>query len=114
MKFNQKRKALSWKYLWPIALAVSLGACGDGSGPSPSSGSNSGGGGKTQKKGPATGRLLDAAVSGVAYASSSATGATDENGTFKYNHGDTVEFKLGSLLLGKVPGAAIVTPMELA
>ena len=41
MKFNQKRKALSWKYLWPIALAMSLGACGDGSGPSPSSGSNS-------------------------------------------------------------------------
>ncbi len=115
MKFNQKRKALSWKYLWPIVLAMSLFACGDGSGPSPSSGSNSGGGGKTQKKGPATGRLLDAAVSGVAYASSSsATGATDENGTFKYNHGDTVEFKLGSLLLGKVPGAAIVTPMELA
>ena len=43
-----------------------------------------------------------------------ASGTTDENGIFKYNHGDTVEFKLGSLSLGKAKGAAIVTPMELA
>ena len=33
MKFNQKRKAISWKHLLPIALAMSLAACGDGSGP---------------------------------------------------------------------------------
>ena len=35
-------------------------------------------------------------------------------GSIKYNHGDTIEFKLGSLVLGKVKGAAIITPMELA
>ena len=116
MKFNQKRKAISWKHLLPIALAMSLAACGDGSGPSPAGGSSSSGSGRGKtEKGPTTGKLLDAAVSGVAYAASSgATGTTDENGIFKYNHGDTVEFKLGSLLLGKVTGAAIVTPMELA
>ena len=116
MKFNQNRKAISWKHLLPIALATSLAACGDGSGPSPAGGSNSSGSGRGKtEKGPTTGKLLDAAVSGVAYAASSgATGTTDENGIFKYNHSDTVEFKLGSLLLGKVTGAAIVTPMELA
>ena len=116
MKFNQKRKAISWKHLLPIALAMSVAACGDGSGPSPAGGSSSSGSGRGKtEKGPTTGKLLDAAVSGVAYAASSgATGTTDENGIFKYNHGDTVEFKLGSLLLGKVTGAAIVTPMELA
>jgi hypothetical protein len=117
MKFDQKQKARYWKHLLPMALAMSLVACGDGGGPSSGggSGSGSGGGGGKMEKGPTTGQLLDAAVSGVAYAASSgATGTTDENGIFKFNHGDTVEFKLGSLVLGKVPGAAIVTPMELA
>ena len=36
------------------------------------------------------------------------------SGSYKYNHGDTVEFKLGSMILGKVKGAPIVTPIELA
>nr|MDW7565751.1 adhesin [Nitrosomonadaceae bacterium] len=64
---------------------------------------------------PTTGILMDAAVSGVSYlASSGAAGNTDEKGFYKYNHGDTVEFKLGSLVIGKVKGAPIVTPMELA
>ncbi len=45
---------------------------------------------------------------------SGATGTTDEKGVYKYNHGDTVEFKLGSLIIGKVKGTPIVTPMELA
>ncbi|WON73982.1 adhesin [Nitrosospira sp. Is2] len=117
MKCDGKKKAISWKHLLTLALAMSLGACGDGSGPSASggSGSGSGGGGGKTEKGPTTGKLLDAAVSGVGYAAASgATGTTDENGIFKFNHGDTVEFKLGSLVLGKVPGAAIITPMELA
>ena len=116
MKLNQKRGNRSWACMLPIVLAMSLAACGDGKSPSSSSGGGSGvsGSGK-QEKGPATGRLLDTAVSGVAYsASSGAAGNTDENGTFKYSHGDTVEFKLGALALGKVKGAAIVTPMELA
>ncbi|MBA4141735.1 MAG: adhesin [Nitrosospira sp.] len=111
MNFDQKKRQVSWRRLIPLALAVSLVACGDGNGPS-SSGSSS----KSKpEKGPTTGKLLDAAVSGVAYAASSgASGTTNENGIFNYSHGDTVEFKLGSLVLGKVDGAPIVTPMELA
>ncbi|MGH8685432.1 MAG: adhesin [Nitrosospira sp.] len=115
MKFTQSKIKASWGRLVPMVLALGLVACGDGSGPSSTGGnSSSGGGGGKPQTGPATGRLLDTAVAGVAYASPSGSGTTDEQGIFKYNHGDTVEFKLGSLSLGKVKGAAIVTPMELA
>ena len=116
MKFNQKKTHFSWVPLFswaPVVCILGLAACGDGDKPSTNSPSASGGGGKTQT-GPATGRFLDAAVSGVAYIAPSGSGTTDENGLFKYNHGDTVEFKLGGLSLGKAKGAAIITPIELA
>ena len=112
MEFNQNKRAISWAHLMPFALALSVAACGNGSGPAAG---GSGSGGEKTATGPATGRLLDSAVSGVGYAASSgAAASTDENGIFKYSHGDTVEFKLGGLGLGKVKGAGIITPMELA
>ncbi len=115
MKFNRKKRNTAWRCVVPAALALSLAACGDGSGPSSTSNGGSSGGGGKSETGPTTGRLLDTAVGGVAYtASSGATGNTDEKGIYKYSHGDTVEFKLGSLVVGKVKGAAIITPIELA
>ncbi|SCX86332.1 adhesin [Nitrosospira sp. Nsp13] len=114
MKFNQKKRETSWARMMPLALVLCLAACGGGSEPASDNGGNKGGGGGKPQTGPATGRLLDTAVSGVAYASPGGSGTTDENGIFKYNHGDTIEFKLGGLSLGKAKGAAIVTPMELA
>ena len=115
MKFSQNKRNTAWALLMPLAFVLALASCGESKGPSSGSSSsgNASGGGKAEK-GPATGRLLDTAVGGVAYASPSGSGSTDEKGIFKYNHGDTVEFKLGSLILGKPKGAAIVTPMELA
>jgi hypothetical protein len=115
MKFSQNKRNTPWALLMPLAFVLALASCGESKGPSSGSSSsgNASGGGKAEK-GPATGRLLDTAVGGVAYASPSGSGTTDEKGIFKYNHGDTVEFKLGSLILGKPKGAAIVTPMELA
>ena len=109
MKFSQKYKMAYRTRLMLATLAICLAACGDNDG---SSGAGSSG---KNLSGPATGKLMDAAVSGVNYSTSSKiTGTTDKDGVYKYNHGDTVEFKLGSLILGEAKAAAIVTPIDLA
>lgn len=65
--------------------------------------------------GPATGILVDSPVSGITYAATSGkSGSTDDKGNFNFNHGDKIEFKLGSLTLATIPGSLIITPIELA
>lgn len=66
-------------------------------------------------QGPTTGILADSAVEGVSYsASSGASGTTDATGLYNYTHGDTIEFSLGKLNLGKIAGTGLTTPIELA
>ncbi len=66
-------------------------------------------------QGPTTGILADSAVEGVSYsASSGASGVTDTTGLYKYTHGDSIEFSLGKLNLGKITGTGLTTPIELA
>ncbi|TFH10354.1 MAG: adhesin [Nitrosomonadales bacterium] len=109
MKFSQKYRIACRAGLALVIFAIGLTACSSGN-----ESSSDGSGGK-QASGPTTGRLIDAVVSGVAYSTSSKkAGTTDEDGIYNYNHGDTVEFKLGSLTLGKVKATAIVTPINLA
>ena len=106
MKFSQKYKMAYWTRLMLVTLAISLAACGDNNDSSAGAG-NSG----KHLSGPATGKLMDAAVSGVNYSTSSKiTGITDKDGIYKYNHGDTVEFKLGSLVLGAVSYTHLTLP----
>ncbi|SEQ99563.1 hypothetical protein SAMN05421690_100548 [Nitrosomonas sp. Nm51] len=116
MKRNQKFRINPWVCLVSVALAAGLTACGDSN-----TGVSGGGSSKvTAEKrvmptGAATGVLLDSPVSGVAYnASSGKKGVTNAAGEFDFDYGDTVEFKLGELVLGKVQGAPIVTPIDLA
>lgn len=92
--------------LRPLALATAvslLAACG---GDNNSSSSASG-----------TGTLTDAAIAGVSYRTSSGiTGVTDAEGKFRYNPGDTVTFRLGSLVLGTIPTTGdeeTITPIQL-
>lgn len=108
MKLKPRDGRERWVSLIPAVLLLALAAC-DG-------GEKGGGSGAVKPEtGPTTGIFTDAAVAGIAYvAASGAAGTTDERGSYKYNHGDTVEFKLGSMILGKVKGAPIVTPIELA
>lgn len=88
------------------ASIAALTACGGGDGDS------------TPAATVSTGTLTDSQVSGVQYSTSSGrSGTTDADGHFSYVAGDTVTFRLGSLVLGSYKpsgSSATVTPLELA
>ena len=96
-----------------VALAGGgLGSSEDGGS---SSSSQSGASNTNQNTPKLTGTLLDSAVGGVSYTTSSnLSGLTNTNGQFEYRSGDQVTFSIGDTVLGKVNGGAVVTPVELA
>jgi hypothetical protein len=63
------------------------------------------------------GKFVGGPVAGLTYNTSTGiNGATDINGTFDYRggtSGDAVSFKLGSITLGTIAGASLVTPLDL-
>ena len=61
-----------------------------------------------------TGVFADAPVEGLHYTTATQDGYTDANGSFTYKDGETVEFKLGTLSLGKGKAGAFVTPYTIA
>lgn len=112
MKPIQQMKKTLGVYLVPVALAAGLTACGDDGG---DSGDEVAKTARIMPTGPATGVLMDSPVAGVSYsASSGKEGITDNEGQFDFTYGDTVEFKLGELTLGKIIGTPLVTPIDLA
>jgi len=58
----------------------------------------------------ATGTFVDAPVKGLHYITASQDAYTDENGSFKYIVGETIEFKLGNLSLGTVEASGFLSP----
>ena len=60
------------------------------------------------------GTFIDAPVKGLSYKTATQSGLTDENGSFKYISGETVEFKLGNLSLGNTTATSIVTPYTIS
>jgi len=87
-------------------------SCGGGGGGGGSTGTNS-----LQENNQGqelTGILLDSAVSGVSYQTSTGEeGLTDANGSFNYKAGEEVTFTVGRITLGKSSGSEIITPIEL-
>ncbi len=82
-----------------VALAV-LSACG----------------GKTPTPAAPTlvGQFLDSPVQGLSYRTATLSGTTDASGRFNYRAGETVIFSIGGMDLPAVPGAALVTPLDVA
>ena len=74
-----------------------------------------GGGGGTTSSGPTTqqGVFLDSAVAGLSYSSGSQSGVTGADGSFLYEQGATVTFKVGDIVIGTAPAQAIMTPISL-
>ncbi|MBV6448129.1 adhesin [Nitrosomonas sp.] len=121
MKSKQQLGKNSWIPVLSTVFVVGLAACdSDGDKALETSSDSSASSAATTVKrnmptGPATGILVDSPVSGVAFsATSGKSGTTDEKGSFNFNHGDKIEFKLGGLTLGNIPGSQIITPIELA
>jgi len=59
-----------------------------------------------------TGRFVDSAVSGLQYTTATQSGLTGSDGSFDYLPGETVTFSIGGIELPAVPGATLVTPLD--
>lgn len=61
-----------------------------------------------------TGVFLDSAVGNIGYRTDTLEGFTSASGEFQYRAGELVTFFIGALEFPQVPGAAIITPLEIA
>jgi len=61
----------------------------------------------------ASGVFKDANVAGLEFESGGASGVTGSDGSFTYEVGEPVTFSIGSVLLGTVAGADVITPVDL-
>lgn len=62
-----------------------------------------------------SGRFQDPAVQGVSFESGDVSGVTDENGGFRYEDGNTVQFSIGDIDLGTpVRGKSVITTEDLS
>jgi hypothetical protein len=59
------------------------------------------------------GQFLDSAVSGLHYQTPTRSGYTDENGFFRYEQGERVQFLVGNVSLGEAAGKPLLTPLDL-
>lgn len=95
---------LNEKWLWSrpcqASLVLLLAGCGGGGGSD---------GGSTF----ANGVFLDSPVEGLRYEVGSLVDFTDEDGGFRYLPGRQISFYIGDILLGRAPGAPVLTPVDL-
>jgi hypothetical protein len=81
------QKIQSLKLITAALVLSALSACGGGGSSSPVT---------------KTGYFIDSAVAGLEYTSGSTTGITGADGSFQYEEGKPVTFKIGSMNLGSV------------
>ena len=110
------------KTLIAALLSVAfLGACGGGSDSTTSTAGQQNPGTEQPaptppvQAGTSTGILTDGPVGGVQYTTSGGySGVTGADGSYAYNPGETVTFKIGAITLGTVTATGTVTPLDLA
>ncbi|SNR26824.1 Antitoxin component YwqK of the YwqJK toxin-antitoxin module [Maribacter sedimenticola] len=61
-----------------------------------------------------TGKFIDGEVGGLTFTTATQSGITNEKGEFTYVSGEEVTFKVGGIILGKVLGQELVSPVTLA
>jgi para-nitrobenzyl esterase len=59
------------------------------------------------------GRFIDSPVSGLNYKTKSVSGLTEEDGKFRYVKGEEVTFSIGQIIIGKVIGKKLISPLDL-
>lgn len=59
------------------------------------------------------GYFMDSPVQGLNYETETHSGTTGEDGSFSYEDGEMVTFKMGSMTLGTSRGARIITPIDM-
>lgn len=84
-----------------VAAVFGLAGCG-------------GGGGGSSTPATATGKFIDAPVSGMTYESGAQKGTTGADGSFTYETGKNVKFSIGDIVIGDAPAQGIMTPVNLA
>jgi hypothetical protein len=88
-----------------------------GGGVAAAAGGGGGGGSSTPAPSANTGTLIDSAISGVSYTTSSGlSGTTDANGKFNYRPGDTITFKISNVTIGTnltIPPDGIIFPQDI-
>lgn len=98
-----------------LLSAAFLAACGGGGSDNDTAENPAAPPAPAAQAGTSTGVLSDSPVGGVQYTTSGGySGATDANGRYHYNPGETVTFKIGAITLGTVTATGTVTPLELA
>jgi len=101
--------------LLAIALtgAMTLAACGSGESDTDTDGSSDA---TDESSAPADltrrGRFLDSAVAGLSWTSESGSGTTDTDGMFFYREGESLTFSIGDIVLPPVPGASLITALD--
>ena len=95
-----------WRAILACAV-LGLTACGGGGS---SSSDNNDAGSPAQT---AQGVFIDSAVEGLEFASGQSSGVTDVNGTFTYEAGNSITFRVGDIEIGSATGGDTLTPLSL-
>ena len=59
------------------------------------------------------GYFVDGPVEGLSYSTGTQSGQTGADGSFYYEQGETVEFYIGDILIGRAAGASTISPFDL-